>query len=201
MSSVDKYLLILARFVVKHWLALVNVAMVIFILPILLAPYFMSTGSPILVSIANSIMFAYHATCHQLPERSLFIFGHEMAVCSRCFAIYTSFLAGCILFYFLRNRLKPWDIKLYIILCIPMAIDGFAQLFGVPIPRGFDTNGLVWSTLSNNGLRIITGAIFGFASALFTLPYMQEIFEMEEEERKEREKKQLAEVHLAKETK
>ena len=194
MSGVDKYLLIFARLVVKHWLALVNIAMVIFILPILLAPYFKSTGSPILVTIANAIMLAYHVTCHQLPERSLFIFGYQMAVCARCFAIYASFLAGCILFYFLRNRLKPWDIKLYIILCIPMAIDGFSQLFGVPIPRGFDANGLVWSTLSNDSLRIITGAIFGLASALFTLPYMQEIFEMEEEERKEREKKQLTEA-------
>lgn len=195
MSGVDKYLLISARFIVKHWLTLVNVAVIIFILPILLAPFFKSTGSPILLSIANAIMFAYHATCHQLPERSLFIFGYEMAVCARCFAIYVSFLAGGLLFYFLKDRVKPWDIKLYIILCIPMAIDGFAQLFGVPIPRGFDANGLVWSTLSNNGMRLITGAIFGLSSALFTLPYMQEIFEMEEEEHKEREKKQLVEAH------
>ncbi len=195
MSVVDKYLLIVARFVVRHWLTLVNVAMVLFILPILLAPYFKSTGSPILLSIASAIMFAYHATCHQLPERSLFIFGYEMAVCARCFAIYTSFLIGGLLFYFLQKKVKPWDIKLYIILCIPMAIDGFAQLFGVSIPRGFDANGLVWSTLSNNGMRLITGAIFGFSSALFMLPYMQEIFEMEEEERKEREKKPLVEAH------
>ena len=195
MSGFDKYLLIFARFLVKHWLTLVNVAVFIFIVPILLYPLLMSTGSPFLESVASAILFAYHATCHQLPERSLFIFGYKMAVCSRCFAIYTAFLAGGLLFYFLRNRLKPWDIKLYIILCIPMAIDGFAQLFGVPIPRGFDANGLVWSTLSNNGLRVITGAIFGLASALFTLPYMQEIFEMEEQDQKERASKKLPEAH------
>ena len=195
MSGVDKYLLIVARFIVKHWLTLVNVAVLVFILPILLYPLFMSTGSPTLTSIAAAIKFAYHATCHQLPERSLFIFGYQMAVCARCFAIYAAFLAGGILFYFLRNKLKPWDIKLYIILCIPMAIDGFAQLFLVPIPRGFDANGLVWSTLSNNGIRVITGAIFGLASALFTLPYMQEIFEMEEEDQKEKENKLLVEAH------
>ncbi|HEY3421790.1 MAG TPA: DUF2085 domain-containing protein, partial [Methanocellaceae archaeon] len=113
MSGVDKYLLILAKFIVKHWLTLVNVAVIIFILPILLAPIFKSTGSPILLSIANAIMFAYHTTCHQLPERSLFIFGYEMAVCARCFAIYVSFLVGGLIFYFLRDRMKPWDIKLY----------------------------------------------------------------------------------------
>lgn len=195
MSSADKYLLMCARFLVKHWLALVNLAVFIFIVPILLYPLLMSTGSQLLESVAGAILLAYHATCHQLPDRSLFIFGYQMAVCSRCFAIYVSFLLGGILFYFLRKRLKPWDIKLYILFCVPMAIDGFAQLFGVPIPRSIDASGLVWTTLSNNEMRVITGAIFGLASALFALPYMQQIFDMEEEDRKEREKPQPPETH------
>ncbi len=194
-SGADKYLLMCARFIVKHWLTMVNVAVFIFIVPIILYPLLMSTGSPLSESIAGIIMAAYHTTCHQLPDRSLFVFGYPMAVCSRCFAIYAAFLLGGILFYFLRNRLKPWDIKLYILLCVPMAIDGFAQLFGVPIPRGIDAGGLVWTTLSNNEIRVVTGAIFGLASALFALPYMQQIFEMEEEDQKEQEKRKLAEAH------
>ncbi len=116
----------------------------------------------------------------------MFIFGYEMAVCSRCFAIYTSFLAGSILFYFIRTKLKTFHIAFYILFCIPMAIDGFAQLFGVPIPRGIGPDmQLIWTTLSNNGLRVITGAIFGLGSALFVLPYMQLIFEIENESQKE----------------
>jgi len=182
MSKYDRYLIRFGTILMDHWLTMINVALLIFIAPILLYPYFMSTGNPTLVFIAGAILAAYHTTCHQLPERSLFIFGYQMAVCSRCFAIYVSFLAGGILFYFLRSRLKPFNIIYYIILCIPMAIDGFAQLFGVPIPRGIGPGGqLIWTELSNNGLRLITGGIFGLGSALFVLPYMQKIFDMEEE--------------------
>jgi len=178
----EKYLVKLGTILVDHWLAVVNLAMVIFIIPIILYPAFMATGNSTLVSIAGVIHAAYHATCHQLPDRSLFLFGYEMAVCSRCFAIYASFLAGGIMFYFLRNKLKPFSIIFYVILCIPMAIDGFSQLFGVPIPRGIGPGWqLIWTELSNNGLRVITGAIFGLGSALFVFPYMQQVFEMESE--------------------
>jgi uncharacterized membrane protein len=180
MKTYEKYLIKLGSALVSHWLTAINLAMVIFIVPILLYPAFMATGNPALVSIAGVIHAAYHATCHQLPDRSLFLFGYEMAVCARCFAIYASFLAGGILFYFLRGKLKPFNIIFYVILCIPMAIDGFAQLFGVPIPRGIGPGWqLIWTPLSDNGLRVITGAIFGLGSALFVLPYMQSIFETE----------------------
>ena len=186
MSKYDHYFIGLANFMIKHYLALVNIALIIFIIPILLYPFFMWTGNSTLVLIAGAIHTAYHATCHQLPERSLFIFGYEMAVCSRCFAIYMSFLAGSLLFYFIRTKLKTFHIAYYVIFCIPMAIDGFAQLFGVPIPRGIGPDmQLIWTTLSNNGLRVITGTIFGFGSALFVLPYLQQIFEMEQEAPKE----------------
>ena len=181
MNTTDRYLLASAQFVVKHWLTVMNVLMVLFILPIVAAPYFFSTGNSILAGIASLIMAAYHVTCHQLPERSLFIFGYEMAVCSRCFAIYVSFLVGGLLFYFLRNKLKPFHIFWYFVICVPMAIDGFAQLFGVPIPRGIGPDHtLIWTQLSNNGLRIITGSIFGLGSALFVLPYIQHIIESED---------------------
>lgn len=195
LSNADKYLLAFAKFLIKHWLTLVNTMVLVFILPIVLYPLFMAAGSPLMESIAGIILTIYHTTCHQLPDRSLFVLGYQMAVCSRCFAIYTAFLIGGILFYFIRKRLKPWDIKLYILLCVPMAIDGLAQLLGVPIPRGYDAGGLVWTVLSNNEIRVVTGAIFGLASALFALPYMQQVFEMEEEEQKEREKRRLVEVH------
>jgi uncharacterized membrane protein len=180
MNTYEKYLIKLGSALIDHWLTVINLAMVIFIVPILLYPAFMATGNSVLVSIAGVIHAAYHATCHQLPDRSLFLFGYEMAVCARCFAIYASFLAGGILFYFLRGRLKPFNLIFYVILCIPMAIDGFSQLFGVPMPRGIGPGWqLIWTPLSDNGLRVITGAIFGLGSALFVLPYMQSIFEAE----------------------
>lgn len=40
--------------------------------------------------------YAFLKLCHQIPERSFWINGQPMAVCSRCFGIYSSFTAGWI---------------------------------------------------------------------------------------------------------
>jgi uncharacterized membrane protein len=36
----------------------------------------------------------FHGLCHQRPERSLFILGSQMAVCSRCAGIYAGLFIG-----------------------------------------------------------------------------------------------------------
>src|SRR5687768_17707700 len=41
--------------------------------------------------LANSIYGGFAVVCHQLPERSYFIFGHKLAVCSRCTGLYAGF--------------------------------------------------------------------------------------------------------------
>ncbi|MGA9140067.1 MAG: DUF2085 domain-containing protein [Methanocella sp.] len=176
-KRLEKGLTGLAYFLVRHWLAVLIALVAIFILPIVGYPVMMASGDPTLKSIAGFILTAYHATCHQLPQRSLFIEGYEMAVCSRCFAIYVAFLAGCVAFAFVRTKLKIWSLIWFIVLCVPMAIDGFSQLFLVAIPRGIGPGlQLIWMQESTNEIRIITGAIFGLASALYMLPYLQEIF-------------------------
>jgi uncharacterized membrane protein len=198
MSTFDRYILAFGSFIIRHWLTIVNVLLFLFIVPILLYPFFMSTGDPTLVTLAGAIKAGYHPTCHQLPDRCLFIFGYQMAVCSRCFAIYVSFLAGGLLFYFIKDKLKPFHIFYYILLCVPMAVDGLAQLFGVPIPRGIGPGfELIWTTLSNNEIRVITGAIFGFGSAMFVMPYMQQVLEIEEESMKEQKKTDASEQQKA----
>lgn len=174
----ESALLKFANFFVNHWLAVLTLLTFLFIVPIVGYPLLMSTDVPVLHTIAGAVLLGYKVTCHQLPERSLFIGGYKMAVCARCFAIYVSFLAGCILFAFVRTRLKIWDIKYYVLLCVPMAIDGFTQLFGVAIPRAIGAGGqLIWTVESTNEMRLITGTIFGLASALYVLPYLQEIFQ------------------------
>lgn len=167
----------LAYVFVRHWLAVLGMLTFLFILPIVGYPVMMATGNPALQSIAGIIHLVYHATCHQLPERSLFIDAYEMAVCSRCFAIYVSFLAGCVVFAFVRTKLKIWNLAWFAALCVPMAIDGFAQLFGVAIPRAIGPGWeIIWMVESTNEIRVVTGAIFGLACALYVLPFMQEIF-------------------------
>ncbi len=165
-------------FFVRHWLGILIVLVTLFTVPIVGVPFLESLNIPFLNTISDVVFQLYGGpVCHQLPERSLFIFGFQMTVCARCFAIYATFLAGCILFAFVRTKLKPWNIIYYILLCVPMGIDGTTQLFGIEIPRRIGPGWeLIWMAQSTNELRLITGAIFGLASALFVLPYLQEIF-------------------------
>ena len=165
-------------FFVRHWLAILIALVALFTVPIVVVPFLESTDIPVLQQMSDVVFHLYGGpVCHQIPERSLFVFGYSMTVCSRCFAIYAAFLAGCILFAFVRTKLKPWSIIYFILLCVPMAIDGTTQLFGIAIPRALGSGWqLVWTVESTNELRVITGAIFGLASALYVLPFLQEIF-------------------------
>lgn len=146
-------------FVARHWLALMNAAMGIFVgLPVL-SPLLEASENRALNFAGDVIFLAYHATCHQLPQRSFFIFQHQVAWCERDTAIWgTVFVAG-LLFSLVRRRVDSLPIRWYVLLCIPMAIDGTTQLFG-------------WRE-STWELRLITGFLFGLASAWLVLPILE----------------------------
>ena len=59
----------------RHWLAVFNVAWGVFVLLPWLAPALMRAG---LTRPAQGIYFAYSFVCHQLPERSYFLFGSQV---------------------------------------------------------------------------------------------------------------------------
>jgi uncharacterized membrane protein len=156
----------LARFIAHHWLLLVNLAMLAFILPTLLAPYLASVGAywP-----SRIIYFLYRLTCHQLPGRSFFLFGHKMAICARCTAFYTSFWGMGLLYgawkatpWGCRHRPGPLPIKWLAVLAVPMFIDGFTQLVGL--------------RESTNLLRTITGTLVGVGIGLLIYPILDEGF-------------------------
>jgi uncharacterized membrane protein len=94
-----------------------------------------------------------------LPQRSFFVEGHQVAWCERDVAIWGSMLAAGLLFGVVRKWLRPLDFRLYLLFCVPMALDGFTQLFG-------------WRE-STWELRTITGTIFGLASAWLVLPILE----------------------------
>jgi len=133
---------------------------------VLLPPFLMSVGQASAADLSYKIL---HATCHQLPERSLFIFGYKMGVCSRCFAIYGSMLAAGIAYpLFRRLGDESFPNKWWLILAIlPILIDGGTQLltdFG--IAPGF------LARHSTNELRVATGAIFGFTVSFYIIPIL-----------------------------
>ena len=68
--TVDRFALELAR----HWLLYVNVLLGIFVLAPFAAPALMAIGA---TAPADAIYLFYGFVCHQLPQRSLFLFGHK----------------------------------------------------------------------------------------------------------------------------
>lgn len=175
----------LLRWISAHWLALANLGFGVLVGLPMLAPilYHWGYDGP-----AALIHAAFHPLCHQLPERSFFLFGPSvtysydelaallgtghvparwvgaqdlgftMAVCQRDIAVYGSMVLAGIAFAGLRPRLRPLSVRQFLLCIAPMAVDGGGQLVGL------------WS--STWLTRIITGALFGIACILLTYPYL-----------------------------
>ena len=79
---------------------------------------------------ANIIYRAYSATCHQLPSRSYFLWGQQVAVCHRDLAIWMTMFIGGVFFSLLRQRLKPLPFHWWVLFVIPIGLDGGTQLIG-----------------------------------------------------------------------
>jgi uncharacterized membrane protein len=58
----------------RHWLAVFNVLTGLYVLLPVLAPVLMAVGAP---QVGRLIYFAYRPACHQLPERTFFLFGPQ----------------------------------------------------------------------------------------------------------------------------
>jgi uncharacterized membrane protein len=163
----------------RHWLLAVNTAVAVFLGGALAAPLLAALGWQ---PAADALYTAYHLTCHQWAFRTFFVLGQQpvyteqgladlgtdpfrfvgdqdlgwkIAICERDLAIYIGLLAVGLV-YARHRHLPPLGFKLYGVLILPMAIDGFTQLFG-------------WRE-STWQLRVITGLIFGLASAWLVLP-------------------------------
>ncbi len=146
--------------IANHWLLVLNSAVGLYVgLPIV-APLLMARGQ---TRFPNAIYFAYRFVCHQMPSRSFFIAGHQMAMCQRDVAIYASiFLAG-VAYSLVRGRVRPLPLWAFILLITPMAVDGTLQLLGV---------------LESTPLRrLISGGLFGLACVLLAFPYLEEGFQ------------------------
>ncbi len=91
--------------------------------------------------------------CHQKPERSFFIKGHQFPVCARCTGFYTGLVVYLIVSHFYPHRYDMSMLLISMALMVPVAIDGVTQYFG---PRE-----------STNKLRFITGFIGGIGLIIF----------------------------------
>jgi uncharacterized membrane protein len=139
----------------RHWLALANGFLLAFAALPALAPLLHAGG---MAGPADAIVRAYSLVCHQLPSRSYFVAGWQMAYCERDTAIYASMALSGLAWARFRRRLPPLHWSLCLLLALPMAADGFSQLFGL--------RESTWQ------LRTLTGALFGLACVWFAFPLL-----------------------------
>jgi uncharacterized membrane protein len=176
--------------VLRHWLLAVNLACGVFIVGALAAPVLALLSWH---AAADALYAAYHLACHQWAFRSFFLFGPQavyaeqqladlgvdpfsfagsqsqgwkMAFCERDLAIYVGLLVAGLVYARQRN-LRPAGFALYGLLILPMALDGFTQLFG-------------WRE-STWDLRVVTGLLFGLASGWFVMPRLDASFGLQPE--------------------
>jgi len=209
----------------RHWLFFVNLLIAIWVGLPWLAPVMMHWGW---ISAANVIYFIYSFQCHQLPERSFFLFGRQtmyslpeiqaawqqtndpfilrqfmgtpemgwkVAWSDRMVSMYTSIPLGGLLYGLMRKRVKPISIGTFVLLLLPMVIDGgthtISDLAG--IGQGFRDQNIWLQILTNNAfsitfyqgdalgsfnswMRLITGVLFGLALVALAFPYLNDAF-------------------------
>jgi uncharacterized membrane protein len=125
-------------------------------------------GAPVALNIGHpiwglAIYRAFSFVCHQIPERSFFIGGHPLAVCSRCTGLYAGFAAATVAYPLLRS-LKQTDTparKWLFIAATPLAIDFAVGYFGI------------WENTHSS--RFATGALLGAVAVFYILPGLMEL--------------------------
>jgi uncharacterized membrane protein len=113
--------------------------------------------------VSTSIYRAFAALCHQLPERSYFIDGHKLAVCSRCTGLYAGFAFMMLLYPLLRplNTIDWPPRERLILAAVPMAIDFGLTFLGI------------WENTHTS--RLLTGFLLGSVSVFYVMPGLAEL--------------------------
>lgn len=171
------------RWFSAHWLAMANLAALLYVGLPTLAPVLAWAGYEGGARLVHTVFGPF---CHQLPERSFFLFGpqplytygelaqrlgevprryagdaslgYKIAVCQRDVAIYLSMLLAGLAYGATGRRLRPLPAKAFALLILPMAVDGGGQLIGL------------WASTWLS--RLITGALFGGALVWLAYPHL-----------------------------
>jgi uncharacterized membrane protein len=212
--------------IVRHWWLIFCLTYGIFIGLPFLAPVLMHWGWEIP---ARGIYLIYSLLCHQLPERSLFLFGPypmlklsqiqaawndtinplvlrqfignpelgwKVAWSDRMVAMYSSIFLFALLWRPFRRRIQPLPWWGFLLLMLPMAIDGTSHLVSDlwGIEQGFRQANLWLVTLTDNvlpaafyagnslgsfnsSMRWLSGIFFGLAVVWFGFPYLEQALE------------------------
>lgn len=136
------------------WLVSSAVVLIFFTL-ILVAPLTASSGHN---GVAAAVYRAFGVLCHQLPERSFFIDGHKLGVCSRCTGLYGGFTLTLLLYPLVRSlRSTSFPARKWLFLAaLPLAIDFALKFLGL------------WENTHTS--RLLTGILLGSVTVFYVMP-------------------------------
>lgn len=216
-----KKLISFSQWITCHWFEAFLAVYGLWVFTPFLAPVFMQIGW---TGAGKAIYFIYSFFCHQLPERSFFLFGEKtmyslneiqavwhdttnplilrkfignetmgwkIAWSDRMISFYTSVWLFALLWHPFRRKIKPVSWWGFILLLLPLAIDGgthaISDLAG--IGQGFRDNNQWLAILTkdalppsfyagdalgsfNSWMRLITGPLAGLGIVWLAFPYI-----------------------------
>jgi len=205
----------------RHWFETFLIIYGLWVFTPFLAPIFMYIGW---TSAGKAIYFIYSFFCHQMPQRSFFLFGEKImyplneiqavwqntinplilrkfignetmgwkvAWSDRMVSFYTSIWVFAALWYPIRRKIKTLSWLGFILLLLPLIIDGGTHMLSdfAGIGQGFrDTN--QWLVIMTNSLfpvtfyagdalgsfnsimRFLSGILAGLSIAWLAFPYL-----------------------------
>jgi uncharacterized membrane protein len=150
----------------RHWLWPVNGLVLLYGGIPWLSPLAYAAGHP---DLGRFLFLIYKPFCHQIPERSFFLYGYQVAFCERETAMYTSLLLFGLLFPLVRGWIKPASLRVGGLLLLPMLLDGGTHMIDDIFHLGFRMTGDEVGSL-NFWLRMLTGVLFAIAVAIAIYP-------------------------------
>ena len=112
---------------------------------------------------AEVIYRAFGILCHQRPDRSYFIEGHKLAVCSRCTGLYAGFAFTLLLYPLIRSlRTTTTPPRSWLLLAaVPLGIDFSLTFFGI------------WENTHTS--RLLTGVLLGSVAVFYVVPGLMDL--------------------------
>jgi len=141
------------------WLIIAACALMVSLL-IVVAPLAAAGNHDLL---AFSIYRTFANVCHQLPERSFYIAGHQFAVCARCTGLYAGFTLA-VFFYPLIRPIKTTVTphrKWLFVAAVPLVVDFSLGFLGI------------WENTHTS--RLLSGFLLGAVSVFYIMPGIAEL--------------------------
>lgn len=130
----------------------VLLSITLWLLATVIPSYFQTQGQPLLAFLIRKV---FSPVCHQMVDRSFWLWGYPLAVCSRCSGIYSGVLLGAIFYPLLKSYQKS-DLlsrSYLIVMLLPTSID---FLFGA-----------LHLVENTHFSRFFTGVLAGFGLASY----------------------------------